>query len=189
LALSSSSALAGATITANGAAFKPGETVQVTFNGETVGSPMVNDGGSFSLSFSVPSVQAGQFGMLAKGAVSGFTATAAFTVNQGNAALSFSAPQAAPAASLTVTGAGFQPGETVQFWFNGALVGSAAADTKGSAAVTFVVPMLSAGPYDVTATGSSSNATVTSAYMVLAAAPTPVPNAAPMTARRLRFQR
>jgi hypothetical protein len=178
LALSTSSGLAGATITANGTAFKPGETADVTFNGQSVGSPMVNDGGSFSLSFSVPSVQPGQYGMLAKGAASGFTATAAFTVSQGSAALLFSDPQAAPAASLTVTGAGFQPGETVQFWFNGALIGAAAADTKGSAGVTFLVPTLAAGAYDVTATGQSSNVTVTSSYTVLAAAPTPVPNAA-----------
>jgi len=181
LALSSSSGMAGASITANGSSFKPGETVEVTFNGQTVGSPTVNDGGSFSLSFSVPNVEAGQYGMLAKGGASGFTAAAAFTVNQGSAALLFSAPQAAPAASLTVTGAGFQPGETVQFWFNGALVGSAVADTKGRAEVTFVVPTLSAAAYDVTATGSSSNVTVTSSYTVLAAAATPVPNA-PMTA-------
>ncbi len=39
LALSTSSGLTGATITANGSAFKPGETVEVTFNGQSVGSP------------------------------------------------------------------------------------------------------------------------------------------------------
>jgi hypothetical protein len=157
----------------------PVKPVEVTFNGQIVGSPTANDGGSFSLSFSVPSVQPGQYGMLAKGAASGFTAIAAFTVKQGGAALLFSAPQAAPGGSLTVTAAGFQLGETVQFWFNGALVGAESADTKGSVAVTFVVPTLAAGPYDVTATGSSSNVTVTAPYTVLAAAQTPVANAAP----------
>jgi hypothetical protein len=169
-------------ITANGSAFKPGETVELTFNGQPGGSPTVNDGGSFSLSFSVPNVQPGQYGMLAKGGASGFTATAAFTVNEGSAALSFSAPQAAPGASLTITGAGFQPGETVQFWFNGAVVGAAAADTRGHAAVTVVVPTLAAGPFDVTATGQSSAVTVTSPYTVLAAAPTAVANVAATSA-------
>jgi hypothetical protein len=182
LALSTPSGLAGAKITANGSGFTPGENVDVTFNGQTVGSPAVNNGGSFSLSFSIPNVQPGQFGMLAKGAVSGFTATAAFTVDQGSAALSFSAPQAAPAAALSIVGGGFQPGETVQFWFNGAVIGAAAADTKGSATVTFVVPTLAAGAYDVTATGQSSNVTVTSSYIVLAAAATPVANAPTPTA-------
>jgi hypothetical protein len=177
LALSTPSGLAGGSITANGSAFTPGETVDVTFNGQTVGSPTVNNGGSFSLSFAVPSVQPGQYGMLAKGAASGFTATTAFTIKQGSAALLFSAPQAAPVASLTVIGSGFQPGETVQFWFNGAVVDTDVADTKGSAAATFVVPMLAAGPYDVTATGQSSNVTVTSSYTVLAATATPVANA------------
>jgi hypothetical protein len=177
LALSAPSGLADGTITANGSAFKPGETVEVTFNGQAIGSPTVNDGGSFALSFTVPSLQPGLYGMLAKGGASGFTATAAFTVKQGSAALLFSAPQAAPAASLTVTGAGFQPGETVQFWFNGAVVDTAVADTKGTAAATFVVPMLAAGPYDVTAIGQSSTVTVTSSYTVLAAATTPVASA------------
>src|SRR5690348_10076197 len=51
LKLSTSSGLPGATITANGSDFKPGETVEVTFNGQTVGSPTVNAGGSFSMSF------------------------------------------------------------------------------------------------------------------------------------------
>jgi len=74
LALSTPSGLAAATMTANGAAFKPGESVEVTFNGQPVGSPTVNDGGSFSLSFTVPSLQPGLYGLLAKGAVSGFTA-------------------------------------------------------------------------------------------------------------------
>jgi hypothetical protein len=178
LALSTASGLADGTITANGLSFKPGESVEVTFNGQSVGSPLVNDGGSFSLSFSVPSVQPGQYGVLAKGAASGFTATSAFTVHLGSAALSFSAPQAAPAASLTVTGGGFQPGETVQMWFNGATVGADAADTKGIVAVTFVVPTLAAGAYDVTATGQTSNVTVTSSYTVLAAIPSAVADAA-----------
>src|SRR4029077_11705888 len=106
--------------------------------------------------------------------------TAAFTVNQSAAALLFSAPQAAPGASLPVSAVGFQTGETVQVWIYGAEVGAAAVDTKGGTAVTFVVPTLAAGPYDVTAAGQTSNVTVTASYTVLAAAPTPVANAAPI---------
>jgi hypothetical protein len=178
LTLSSSSGLVGASITATGLGFKPGETVEVTFNGQSVGSPTVNDGGSFSLAFTVPNLQPGQYGVLAKGQASNTTLTTAFTVNQGSAALTFSAPQAAPGASLTVTAAGYQPGEAVQVWFNGASVGTATADTKGTAAVSFVVPALAAGQYDVTATGATSGVTTTVAYTVLAGA-TPVPAVAP----------
>jgi hypothetical protein len=178
LTLSTSSGLAGASITANGSGFKPGEVVDVSFNGQSVGAPTVNDGGSFSLAFTVPNLQPGQYGVLAKGQTSNVTLTTTFTVNQGSAALTFSAPQAAPGASLTVTAAGYRPGETVQVWFNGASVGTATADTKGTAAVTFVVPTLAAGQYDVTATGATSGVTTTVSYTVLAAA-TPVPVVAP----------
>jgi hypothetical protein len=177
LQLSTSSGLAGATITANGSGYKPGEGVDVTFNGQKVGEPKVNDGGTFSLSFSVPDVQPGQYAVVAKGASSGGTATAAFTVNQGGASLAFSVPQAAAGASLTVTAAGFQPGETVQVSFNGAVVGSGAADTKGSATATFVIPTLAAGQYDVMAKGQTSGVTTTASFTVLASA-TPVPAAA-----------
>src|SRR5258708_16953322 len=178
LTLSTASGLAGASIAAKGSGFKAGEVVDVSCNGQSVGSPTVNDGGSFSLACSVPNLQPGQYGVLAKGQTSNVTLTTTFTVNQGSAALTFSAPQAAPGASLTVTAAGYRPGETVQVWFNGASVGTATVDTKGTAAVTFVVPTLAAGQYDVTATGATSSVTTTVSYTVLAAA-TPVPVVAP----------
>jgi hypothetical protein len=176
--LSAQSGLAGASITANGANYKPGESVDVSFNGASVGSPTVNTGGTFSLSFTVPDVGPGQYGVLAKGQTSGMTATTSFTVNQGSASLAFSVPQAAPGASLIVTGTGFQPGEAVQMWFNGALVGSATADTKSAISVTFVVPNLAPGQYGVDAKGSSSGTTTSASYTVVAGA-TPVPAAAP----------
>jgi len=66
LALSTSSGLAGSNITANGSGFKPAETVDVTFNGQSIGKPTVNDGGTFSLSFTVPNVPPGQYVVGAK---------------------------------------------------------------------------------------------------------------------------
>ena len=64
LTLSSSSGLVGASITATGLGFKPGETVEVTFNGQSVGSPTVNDGGSFSLAFTIVTLVFTGVGML-----------------------------------------------------------------------------------------------------------------------------
>jgi len=180
LTLSTANGLPGASITANGVGFKSGETVDVTFNGQAVGTPTVNSGGTFSLSFTVPTFGPGQYAVLAKGQTSAFAATTSFTINQGGAALTFSVPQAAPGASLTVTGTGFQPGEAVQLTFNGAVVGSATVDTKGDASVTFVVPSIAPGQYGVTATGQTSGNVVNSTYTVLAAA-TPVPAVATAT--------
>src|SRR5919198_504514 len=122
LQLSTSSGLAGANITANGSGFKPAETVDVTFNGQSVGKPTVNDGGTFSLSFTVPNVPPGQYVVGAKGQTSGITAANTFTVNEGGATLAFDPAQAAPGAQLTVKVTGMRPGETVQLSFNGPVV-------------------------------------------------------------------
>src|SRR5207302_3538612 len=177
LALSTSSALAGSNITANGSGFKPAETVDVTFNGQSIGKPTVNDGGTFSLSFTVPNVPPGQYVVGAKGQTSGITAANTFTVNEGGATLAFDPPQAAPGTSLTVKVTGMRPGETVQLSFNGPVVGTGTADTSGNATVTFSVPNLTPGQYGVTATGQTSNTEVNATYTIIAG-PTPVPAAA-----------
>ena len=193
LQLSSSSGLPGSTVTANGSGFAPGETVDVTFNGQSVGSPTVNNGGTFSLAFTVPNTPPGQYGVLAKGRTSGTTASTSFTINQGAAALTFDPAQAAPGASITVTGTGFKPGETVTLSFNGPTVGTETADTNGKVTFTFTVPAtLAPGQYGVTATGQTSGSVVNATYTLVAGAtpvatavttmtPTPTAVAAPAT--------
>src|SRR5205823_10062449 len=108
LTLSTGSGLAGAQITANGRGYKATEIVDVTFNGQSVGTPQADGQGNFALSFTVPSVQPGQYAVLATGRASGFSSTASFTVNEGAVALTFSVPQAPAGSPLTVTGTGFQ---------------------------------------------------------------------------------
>jgi hypothetical protein len=181
LSLSSTSGLPGATITANGQGFQAGETVDVTFNGQSVGQPTTNNGGTWSLSFKVPSMGPGEYGMLAKGRASGTTASASFTINQGGATLAFSPEQAAPGTTLTVTGMGFQAGESVDLSFNGPTVATATADTNGQVTWTFTVPTLGAGQYGVTATGQTSGQVVNTTFTVVAGA-TPVATTAPAPA-------
>jgi hypothetical protein len=178
LQLSSNSGLPGATITANGTGFGTNETVDVSFNGQPVGEPTASNG-AFSLSFKVPSFAPGQYGVLAKGRGTSNTASTAFTINQGAATLTFNPTQAAPGASVTVMGAGFQAGESVTLTFNGPTVGTATADTTGGVTWTFTVPAtLSAGQFGVTATGATSGTVVNATY-TLTAGPTAVPTAAP----------
>jgi hypothetical protein len=175
LALSTSSGLAGANITANGSGFKPSETVDVSFNGQSMGKPPVNGGGTFSLTFTVPQLPPGEYGVLAKGD-SGDTAATSFTINEGGATLAFNPPQAAPGASLTVNATGFRPGETVQVSFNGPMVATGTADTSGNVTFTFTLPNLSPGNYGVTATGQTSGTVVNASYTMIAG-PTPVATA------------
>ncbi len=178
LTLSTSSGLPGATITANGTGFGTSETVDVSFNGQNVGSPTASNG-AFSLSFKVPTFAPGQYGVLAKGRGTGNTASAAFTINSGGETLTFNPTQAAPGSQVTVTAAGFQPGETVTLSFNGATAATATADTSGGATWTFTVPStLGPGQYGVTATGQTSGAVVNASYTLIAG-PTAVATAAP----------
>jgi len=179
LTLSTSNGLPGGSVTANGSGFQSGETVDVLLNGQNVGSPTVNNGGTFSLSFTVPSFAPGQYGVTATGRGSNKTASTVFTINQGAATLTFDPAQAAPGASLTVTGTGFRPGESVTLTFNGPTVGTATADTGGNVTWTFTVPSaLGPGQYGVTATGAASNVVVNSTYTLVAGA-TPATTAQP----------
>src|SRR5207248_9122000 len=97
------------------------EAVDVTFNGQSVGQPTVNSGGSWSLSFKVPSIAPGDYAVVAKGRAANDSATTNFTIKPGGATLAFSPTQAAPGTELTVTGGGIQPGETATSNFNGPL--------------------------------------------------------------------
>ncbi|HEY1293252.1 MAG TPA: hypothetical protein VGJ60_09240 [Chloroflexota bacterium] len=179
LSLSATSGLPGDSVTANGSAFQGGETVDVTLNGQNVGSPTVTSGGTFSLSFTVPQMAPGQYAVSATGRASGKTAATSFTMNQGGATLSFNPTEAAPGASLTVTGAGFRPGESATLSFNGPTVATATADTSGNVTWTFTVPAaLGAGQFGVTATGASSGVVVNATYTLTAGA-TPAPTTAP----------
>ena len=180
LSSSSSSGLPGATITANGGGFQNGETVDVTFNGQSVGTPTVNSGGTFSLSFNVPNLGPGDYGILAKGRASGKSASSTFTINEGGGTLTFNPTQAAPGAQLTVNGAGFRAGETVELTFNGPSVATATADTSGNVTWTFTVPAsLAAGQYGVTATGQTSGVVVNANFTLTAGGATPVPTGQP----------
>src|ERR1051326_258253 len=85
LSLSQSSGQSGSRVTANGVGFRPSEAVDVTFNGEDVGEPTAGDNGAFSLSFTVPTLAQGSYGVLAVGRASGSTAAASFTIRLGTA--------------------------------------------------------------------------------------------------------
>jgi hypothetical protein len=186
LTLSSTTGLPGATVTANGTGFQPNETVDVTFNGQAIGQPTTNSGGTWSLSFKVPNMAPGTYGLAAKGRASNATVSTEFKINTGGATLNFNPTQAAPGTTLTVVGAGFQPGESVQLSFNGPVVATETADTNGAVTWTFTVPTLGAGQYGVTATAETSGVVVNANYTVLAGpaavattAPTPAPAPAP----------
>ncbi|MDQ6740291.1 MAG: DUF4982 domain-containing protein, partial [Actinomycetota bacterium] len=173
--------------------FKPTELVELFFNDQPIGTQTVDASGSFSFAFNVPDMVPGQLTVRAHGRNSDLAATATFTLSPPGPGLAFSVPQAAPGTALTITAAGFQPGEDVVVSFNGPQIGTATADTRGMLSVSFTVPSLAPGAYVVEATGQTSKVDITANYTVIAgagpaatagptAAPTPAPTTGPTTA-------
>jgi IPT/TIG domain-containing protein len=181
LTLSSSKDSAGSTLTVNGTGFGSSETVDVSFNGSGVGTPATNSGGQWSLSFTVPSVPTGTYGVAATGRTSGKSASTTFEVIEGAATVTFSVPQAAPGTAISIMGSGFTPGEQVAITFNGAAVGTLTADTQGNVTTPFTIPTLAAGQYVAEATGQTSGSTAHANFNVLAG-PAPAATAAPTAA-------
>jgi len=72
-------------------------------------------------------------------------------------ALTMSPAKAAPGASVTVNGVGFQAGETVDITFSSQPVGEPTASTEGTFALTFQVPNMAPADYDVVGRGRASN--------------------------------
>ncbi|MBV9172170.1 MAG: hypothetical protein JOZ81_19025, partial [Chloroflexi bacterium] len=179
LTLSDSKGAQGKSITANGTGFRPTETVDVTFNGASVGTPVVGENGSFSLSFNVPNVPLGTYGVLATGRNTGLNASANFEVTAGPAAITLSVPQAEPGTNISISATGFTPGEVVQMLFNGAQIGTPTADTQGSVTTPFTIPQLSPGTYVAEAHGQTSGYAANASFNILATSGTPQPTAGP----------
>jgi len=173
LTLSNSRAASGTSVTANGSGFRPTETVDVTFNGTSVGSPAVADTGAFSLSFTVPQVPLSTYGVLATGRNSGLSASANFEVVAGAASITLSVPQAAPGTAISITATGFTPGEVVTLLFNGAQIGTPQADPNGTVTLPFTIPSLSPGSYVAEAHGQTSGFDASASFTVLAPTGTP----------------
>jgi hypothetical protein len=65
-------------ITATG--FTPGETVQMLFNGASIGTPTADTNGTVTVPFTIPNLSAGTYVAEAHGQTSGYAANASFTV-------------------------------------------------------------------------------------------------------------
>jgi hypothetical protein len=163
LTLSTQQGPPGTSVAATGTNFAPGDTVQLQFNGAQVDSRQADTTGAVNFQFSVPQLANGQYPVVATGRTRG-TASVNFTIS--GTSLSLSSQEGPPGTSVTATGTGFQPGETVQVFFNGAQVGTPVADTTGSFRATFTIPTLPNGNYQADAKGQSSGDTASAPFTV-----------------------
>jgi hypothetical protein len=163
LTLSTQQGPPGTSVGATGTNFAPGDTVQLLFNGSQVDSQQADTTGLVTFEFSVPQLANGQYPVLATGRTRG-SASLNFTIS--GTSLALSSQQGPPGTSVTATGTGFQPGETVQVFFNGAQVATPVADTTGAFTATFTIPNLANGNYQVDAKGQTSGDTASAPFAV-----------------------
>src|SRR5215831_1248050 len=178
LALSSQQGPPGTSVTATGTGFRPGETVQVFFNGAQVGAPVADTAGMFNATFTIPNLANGNYQVDAKGQTSGDTASAPFTV--GGASVTLNTYSGPVGTNLTATGSGFPAGDTVRVVFAGSLLDTQTANTTGSVTSNFAIPRVASGVYLVVMngrTGVSASAAFT--VTTVPGSPTPVTTVTP----------
>jgi hypothetical protein len=173
LTLSTDQGPPGSSLTVTGTSFKPGETVNVFFNGAQVGAPIADTNGSFQITFKVPQLPNGDYQIDAKGQSSGLTSSQKFTV--GGTTVTLSAQSGVAGTSVTANGAGFVPGDSVQLIINGVLIDSQNADTSGNVTFTFTVPQVRPGNYLVVLSGRSGGI-ASAPFAVLSSAPVATPS-------------
>ncbi len=156
-------------MTGSATGFEAGETVSIAYGPalppRLAGRCTADSTGSCVVNFDAPGGQVGPTTITAQGLTSGFRASAVFTETPGPASLSLNPTSGPTGTAVTVTVAGFAASETVQLSFNGSVAGSCVTrSSTGECFVTVVVPSVSAGNYDVSATdatGLNASATFT----------------------------
>jgi hypothetical protein len=178
---------AGATATYTLSGFVGGETVDVSVPGLSFGSVSVSTDGTGAGTASIPiprNAVAGNYLIVASG--SSDRAYGIQPVSTTPATLTISPATAIAGGSVTATGSGFQPGETISLAGPGSTI-APVADGNGNWTATFVPPAwLSTGTINVAALGRTSRLRVDHALAVaarlqtLTVAPTSANPAAPI---------
>ena len=113
-----SSLVPGGIVTLTGSGFAPGESVSLTFGGQTAPFTTVQADGTGSLDASVTipaSMLPGTYTVTAMGAVSDHTATASLTINAIAPALEVSSTTVNAGGTVLVSGVGFTPNQVISF--------------------------------------------------------------------------
>lgn len=123
----------GSTLTISGSGFQAGETVSLSF-GLSHASAAANSAGSFSgATLTIPSVPSGLYYVIAVGQSSGVVAFSSIWINSFFPTASPSSWYLSPGSTLTWSGSGFSPNETITLKDGaGATVATWSADASGA---------------------------------------------------------
>lgn len=122
----------GATLSVSGSGFQPNEPVSLLF-GLSHGSATADGGGNFGgASLTIPNVSSGSYIILAVGQNSGYVAFAYIYVSGFFPQINPSSWYISPGSTLSWSGSGFAPGETVTVSHGGSQIASFNADGGGN---------------------------------------------------------
>jgi uncharacterized repeat protein (TIGR01451 family) len=153
----------GTQVTITGSGYGSGTVINVYFGGAFIGNVQADAGGNIpaGTTFTVPNVAYGTYNVTASSPSA--SATTTFQVTPNTAAIQLTPNTGPSGTTVTLTGSGFRPNETLNVYFGGAFLGSVMATSSGAipANTTFTVPTAANGPYTVTVAGSLAAAQAT----------------------------
>ena len=158
----------GSSVTVRGSGFIPGSQVDITLDGDLLGTANADNSGKILTTVDIPSNTSGGSKSIAASGPSGGD-QANFKVT---AILAVTPSQASPGDIVNVNGTGFRAGEPgISVTFGGSTVSSSiTADSQGLWSTTFEVPNATAGTHTIKASGSSTSAgDVSQATIILGA--------------------
>ncbi|HKC75008.1 MAG TPA: hypothetical protein VKF37_12535, partial [Chloroflexota bacterium] len=159
LTASAESGPAGAAYSLSGDGFTPGEQVSLYLDSIAT-TPLATTTSSGRFAFTglrVPVTSTGNHTFIVKGTYGDIVAVS-FMEWAVTPYVLLSTYSTLPERSVSVSGKGFVPGETVHLFLGGTLVGGATADDRGAlrAAAAFTIPSSARGPLQVSAVGTQS---------------------------------
>lgn len=154
----------GSKLTISGNGYTPGEAVNIQWNyngpgtGSTVATATATFSGAFTTSFLVPNDTVGSYQIAAIGASSQIVTQQTFNTED---SLAVDPLSASPGNTITVTGTGFQAGESVQLFLDstsGTQLASATADSNGNITAPVSLPTsIVSGAHTVIGFGETSS--------------------------------
>lgn len=161
--LSSFSGTPGSSVTASGGGWPGGDALAIYFGtaaGPIAASTTADSAGEFSIPLTIPAnAMSGPLAVLAVDSATHEQESNSYYVNPLTPSITISAPSHSPFATVSVSGSGFAPHETVHLGLAGA-TSDATADGSGAFTGSITIPTATPGLYHLNAVGASSGASV-----------------------------
>lgn len=156
----------GTAITFTGSGFAPNESLSLSLNDANIGTEKADAKGNFTSTgtYILPFAKSASY--VFTGAVSGGSSTMNIGLAQFYAGVQLNSYYGNGGSSVTASGSGFAPNETVSLTAGTTSLGSVVASSKGAFSKAITIPYAKPGSVPITATGALSGASPTTGYTV-----------------------